>query len=92
MDRRVVDGGDEGPHAGPLSLEGVLDRLHVAAYLLRGEPALVALKLRKKTGASLIAVYRGERALQTRPEFQPLPSDVLVLLGEREHLEPPPTT
>jgi CPA2 family monovalent cation:H+ antiporter-2 len=49
---------------------------------------LSALKLRKKTGASLIAVYRGEPSVTNPgPEFQPLPSDVLVLLGEREHLE-----
>ncbi len=49
---------------------------------------LTELKLRKKTGASVIAVYRGETCIANPvPGFQLLPSDVLVLLGEKEHLE-----
>jgi K+/H+ antiporter YhaU regulatory subunit KhtT len=48
---------------------------------------LSELKLRKKTGASVIAVYRGDACIANPPpEFQLLPSDVLVLLGEKEHL------
>ncbi len=49
---------------------------------------LADLRLRKRTGASIIAVYRGENCVTNPgPDFQLLPSDVLVLLGEKEHLE-----
>ncbi len=49
---------------------------------------LADLRVRKKTGASVIAVYRGEACVANpAPSFQLLPSDVLVLLGEKEHLE-----
>jgi CPA2 family monovalent cation:H+ antiporter-2 len=49
---------------------------------------LADLRLRKRTGASVIAVYRGEACITNpEPDFQLLPSDVLVLLGEKEHLE-----
>lgn len=49
---------------------------------------LADLRLRKRTGASVIAVYRGDACVTNpAPDFQLLPSDVLVLLGEKEHLE-----
>lgn len=49
---------------------------------------LRSLGLRRKTGATVVAVYRDETILHNPgAELRLQPSDVLVLLGEKEHLE-----
>jgi CPA2 family monovalent cation:H+ antiporter-2 len=79
------------PHSAPrlTEVEGlVVERLQVRERSPASGSRLDELDLRARTGASVVAVCRGEETFgNPKPEFRFSPNDVAILIGSREELD-----